>query len=327
MRPRGAAETRNLTGCPGGQRHAVQDLEHRLAQALRDRYQIERELGRGGMARLYLARDRHANPVAIKVVHPELVAAGGVERFLREIEIAARLAHPHILGLIDSGQFDAGGGHTLPFYVLPFVEGESLRARIDREHQLPVSEALRIAGEVALALDYAHGQGVIHRDIKPENILLPGGSAMVTDFGIARAASHTGGRITETGVILGTPSYMSPEQAAGEQALDSRSDIYSLGSVLYAMLIGRPPFTGGTRPVILARLRRETIPAPGSLRPGLSSQLDRVVLQALAREPERRFPTAIAFADALRMAGTGEGPSGPSWWRWSKRLGEWWNRH
>jgi serine/threonine-protein kinase len=302
----------------------VSELEKRLARALREHYQIERELGRGGMARVYLARDRRTTPVAIKVVHPELVAAGGVERFLREIEIAARLSHPHILGLLDSGHFDAGAGRTLPYYIMPFVDGESLRARIDRERRLPVSDALRIAGEVAQALHYAHQQGVIHRDIKPENILLHAGSALVTDFGIARAASHTGGRITETGLVMGTPSYMSPEQAAGERGLDARSDIYSLGCVLYAMLTGRPPFTGGTRPVILARLRREAIPAPGNLRPGLSSLLDRVVLQALAREPEHRFPAADAFAEALGAAASGEGQPRQSWRWWLKRWRDWW---
>src|SRR5689334_25189836 len=212
-----------------------------VAAALADRYRIERELGAGGMATVYLAEDlKHRRRVAIKVLRPELGAAVGAERFLREIETTANLRHPHILPLYDSGS--AGG---LLYYVMPLVEGESLRDRLAREKQLPIDDALRIAREVADALSYAHARGVIHRDIKPENILLEGGHAVVADFGIARAVSTAGAdRLTETGMAIGTPMYMSPEQAAGDPDLDGRSDLYSLGCVLYEMLGVQAPFTG-----------------------------------------------------------------------------------
>src|ERR1700680_804268 len=211
----------------------------RLATALADRYRIERELGAGGMATVYLAQDlKHHRPVAIKVLH----AALGPERFLREIEISARLHHPHIVPLYDSGEADGP-----PYYVMPQVEGESLRDRLKREKQLPLDDALLIAREVADALSYAHSRGVIHRDIKPENILLESGHAVVTDFGIARAITAAGGeQLTGTGMAIGTPTYMSPEQAAGGEELDGRSDLYSLSCVLYEMLAGQPPFTGPT---------------------------------------------------------------------------------
>src|SRR5580765_2127976 len=209
----------------------------RLSTALSDRYRIERELGQGGMATVYLAQDlKHDRRVAIKVLRPELAAVIGADRFLSEIKTTAALQHPHILPLHDSGAAD-----SFLFYVMPFVEGESLRDRLNREKQLPVTDAVRIATEVAGALDYAHRHGIIHRDIKPENILLHDGSALVADFGIALAASKAGGaRMTETGMSLGTPHYMSPEQAMGEREITARTDVYALGCVLYEMLIGEP---------------------------------------------------------------------------------------
>ncbi|MBA3659807.1 MAG: serine/threonine protein kinase, partial [Gemmatimonadales bacterium] len=220
-----------------------------LAEATADRYRIERELGRGGMATVYLARDlRHHRQVAVKVLRPELAASLGAERFLREIETTAGLRHPQILPLYDSG---AAGGFL--YYVMPFIEGESLRDRMRRETQLPLDDAIRITREVAAALDYAHGRGVIHRDIKPENVLLDGGHAVVADFGIARAVSTSGavsfsgsGKLTEPGMALGTVHYMSPEQAAGQDDVDPRSDVYALSCVLYEMLAGRTPFIGPT---------------------------------------------------------------------------------
>src|SRR5664279_2681861 len=213
----------------------------RLSAALADRYRIERELGQGGMATVYLAHDlRHDREVAIKVLHPDLGAALGADRFLSEIKTTAKLQHPHILPLLDSG--DADG---LLYYVMPVVTGETLRTRLERERQLPIPEAVRIAREVASALDYAHRQGVIHRDIKPENILLHDGQALVADFGISLAVQQAGGqRMTQTGLSLGTPQYMAPEQAMGDRAVDARADIYALGAVTYEMLAGEPPFVG-----------------------------------------------------------------------------------
>src|SRR4051794_26121518 len=225
------------------------DTRSRLTTALTDRYRLERELGAGGMATVYLAYDlRHERKVAIKVLKPELAAVIGAERFLREIKTIATLQHPHILGLIDSGE-----ANGTAYYVMPFVEGESLRDRLTREKQLPITDAVRIATEVASALDYAHRHGVIHRDIKPENVMLHDGSALVADFGIALAVSSAGGgsRMTETGMSLGTPHYMSPEQAMGERAITGRSDVYALGAVTYEMLVGEPPFTGPTAPAIV----------------------------------------------------------------------------
>ena len=208
----------------------------RLRSSLSDRYTIERELGAGGMATVYLAEDlKHDRKIAIKVLRPELAAVIGAERFLKEIKTTANLQHPHILGLLDSGEVEG-----LLWYAMPFVAGESLRDRLQREKQLPIADAVRIATEVAGALDYAHRHGVIHRDIKPENILLHDGSALVADFGIALAASTAGTRMTETGMSLGTPQYMSPEQAMGEREITPRSDVYALGCVLYEMLVGDP---------------------------------------------------------------------------------------
>jgi serine/threonine-protein kinase len=235
------------------------DLRAALEAALADRYAIERELGRGGMATVYLARDlRHDRPVALKVLHPELAATMGPERFQREIRFAARLQHPHILTVLDSGET---AGQL--WFTMPFVEGESLRDRLRRDRQLPVEDALRITSETARALDYAHQHDIVHRDIKPENILLTrDGSTLVADFGIARALdSAADEKRTETGLAIGTPAYMSPEQAAGDKGVDARSDVYSLGAVLYEMLAGEPPFTGATTQALM--VKRLTEPAPG----------------------------------------------------------------
>ena len=273
------------------------DTPTHLATALADRYRIERELGAGGMATVYLAYDlKHDRRVAIKVLRPELAAVIGAERFLSEIRTTANLQHPHILPLFDSG----AAGSSL-FYVMPFVDGESLRDRLTREKQLPVADAVRLATEVAAALDYAHRHGVIHRDIKPENILLHEGSALVADFGIALAASQAGAaRLTETGTSLGTPHYMSPEQAMGERALDARSDVFSLGCVLYEMLLGEPPFTGATAQAIVAKLMTTDAPSLTGQRRSIPPAVDRAVHRALERVPADRFDTAAAFAAALR---------------------------
>jgi eukaryotic-like serine/threonine-protein kinase len=272
----------------------------RLAAALADRYRIERELGRGGMATVYLAHDlRHERDVAIKVLHPDLGAALGGERFLTEIRTTARLQHPHILPLLDSG--DADG---LLFYVMPLVTGETLRARLEREQQLPVADAVQISREVADALAHAHTLGVIHRDIKPENILLQGGHALVADFGIALAVQSAGGqRMTQTGLSLGTPQYMSPEQALGERAIDARSDIYALGAVTYEMLVGEAPFTGPNVQAIVARLISEQPRSLASQRKSVPEHVDDAVLHALEKLPADRFATATEFAAALAHAG------------------------
>jgi serine/threonine-protein kinase len=273
------------------------DVPGRLASALADRYRIERELGEGGMATVYLAHDlRHDRPVALKLLRPELSAILGAERFLAEIKTTANLQHPHILSLFDSGEADG-----LVWYVMPYVEGESLRDRLTREHQLPVDEAVRIAAEVADALAYAHQHGVIHRDIKPENILLHGGHAQVADFGIALAAARSEGgtRMTETGMSLGTPQYMSPEQAMGEREITPRSDVYALGCVLYEMLAGEPPFTGPTAQAIIARVLTEEPRSLTLQRRTVPPHVETAVQMALAKLPADRFATAAAFAQAL----------------------------
>jgi tetratricopeptide (TPR) repeat protein len=271
-----------------------------LNDAFVSRYRVERELGRGGMAAVYLAEDlKHRRHVAIKVVKSELAAVLGPERFLREIEISARLDHPHILPLYDSGEADG-----LLYYVMPYVEGESLRDRLAREKQLPVDDALQIAREVADALSYAHSHDVIHRDIKPENILLAGGHARVADFGIARAVTEAGGqRLTETGLAIGTPAYMSPEQAAGSRDLDGRSDLYSLGCVLYEMLAGEPPFTGPVDTLVHQHLAVQPTPIT-SLRPAVPAAVSAALMRALAKTPADRFSPAAQFAEALRTSGT-----------------------
>lgn len=289
------------------------DLLTRLQAALSGRYAIERELGRGGMALVYLAQDlKHRRRVALKVLQPELATALGPERFLREIETAARLNHPHILPLHDSGE--ASG---FLYYVMPYVEGESLRDRLNREPQLPIEDAVTIASEVASALSYAHSHDVVHRDIKPENILLSGGEAVVADFGIAGAIDAAGrGKLTLTGMVLGTPAYISPEQASGERALDGRSDIYSLGCVLYEMLAGEPPFTGTTGQAIIAKRFTDPVPSARRLREAIPPALDRAIGKALARAPADRFTTTHQFAAALRASaetladvGAGQAPA------------------
>src|SRR6184192_950890 len=271
-----------------------------LKAALADRYAIDRELGHGGTATVYLAQDlKHGRSVAVKVLRPELAAALGAERFLREIEIAARLTHPHILALHDSG---AAGG--LLYYVMPYLEGESLRDRLNRERQLPIEEAVRIAREVATALSHAHSHGVVHRDIKPENILLSEGEAVVADFGIARAIVAAGAEtLTDTGLAVGTPGYMSPEQATGAMQLDGRSDVYSLGCVLYEMLAGHPPFLGTTAQEILARHSLDAVPPLRTIRPELPEAVELAVRKALAKSPADRFATATAFIEALTRSG------------------------
>ena len=272
----------------------------RLTTALADKYRIERELGAGGMATVYLAEDlKHDRKIAIKVLRPELAAVIGAERFLKEIKTTANLQHRHILGLIDSGEVSG-----LLWYAMPFVAGESLRDRLQREKQLPIADAVRIATEVAGALDYAHRHGVIHRDIKPENILLHDGSALVADFGIALAASTAGTRMTETGMSLGTPQYMSPEQAMGEREITARSDVYALGCVTYEMLVGEPPFTGPTAQAIIARVMTEDPRALTGQRKTIPPHVEAAVFTALEKLPADRFATAADFAAALANPNT-----------------------
>ncbi len=272
------------------------DTFDRLKTALSDRYAIEHELGAGGMATVYLAEDlKHHRKVAVKVLRPELAAAIGPERFLREITITAQLNHPHILPLLDSGEENG-----FLFYVMPYMQGESLRDRLNREKQLPVDDAVKLAGEVADALNSAHKRDVVHRDIKPENILIEDGHAVVADFGIARAIDAAGSeQLTETGLAVGTPFYMSPEQASGSKDLDGRSDIYALGCVLYEMLAGQPPFTGPTiESVVHQHLAVEVSPVT-NLRPAVSAEIAETLTRALAKTPADRFATAREFADAL----------------------------
>ena len=267
-----------------------------LGSALEGRYTVVRELGAGGMATVFLANDlRHDRRVAVKVLKPELAAVIGADRFLREIKTIASLQHPHILGLIDSGELKGTA-----YYVMPFIEGESLRDRLNREKQLSVPDAVRLAGEVAAALDYAHRHGVIHRDIKPENILLHDGRALVADFGIALAVSNAGGaRMTETGMSLGTPQYMSPEQAMGEREIGPESDVYALGAVTYEMLVGEPPFTGPTAQAIVARILTEEPRPLASRRRTIPAHVESVVLTALEKIPADRFKSTREFAEAL----------------------------
>ncbi len=285
------------------------DTLERLRMALAGRYTLNREIGRGGMATVYLAEDlNHARPVALKVLNPELAASIGAERFQREIKLAARLQHPHILSVHDSGE--ASG---LFWFTMPFIEGETLRDRLNRDRQLPVEDAVRIVREAALALDYAHRHGVVHRDIKPENILLSDDQALVADFGIARAVSG-GPALTETGMAIGTPAYMSPEQGSGQATVDARSDIYSLGCVLYELLAGEPPFSGPTAQAILVRALTETPRPLATVRTSVSPRLAAAVGKAMARDAADRFVTAAEFAKALgatsgEVVGTGINPA------------------
>jgi serine/threonine-protein kinase len=298
------------------------DVSDSLRSVLIGRYTLERELGRGGMATVYLAQDiRHHRRVAIKVLHPELSAVIGPERFLKEIELTANLQHPHILPLFDSGE--AGG---LLYYVMPYVEGETLRERLRRERQLPVPDAVRITCEVADALAYAHRHNVVHRDIKPENILLHDGRPMVADFGVALAVQQAGGeRMTQTGLSLGTPQYMAPEQATGERVIDQRADVYALGAVTYEMLTGEPPFTGPTTQSVIAKLLTEEAPPITAHRRSVPEHVESAILTALEKLPADRFPGAADFAAALagdrpgstgtRRVGRKRTAAGPIPWR------------
>jgi TolB-like protein/tetratricopeptide (TPR) repeat protein len=285
----------------------------RLQKALADRYAVERELGRGGMASVYLAQERHPQRhVAIKVLDPAVAATLGRERFLREVDLASKLAHPHILPIYAAAEADG-----LLYYVMPYVEGESLRDRLTREKQLPLDDALRISREVADALSYAHSRGVVHRDIKPENILLESGHAVVADFGIARAIDQAGGpSLTQTGVALGTPAYMSPEQAAGSKDLDGRSDLYSLGCVLYEMLAGEPPFTGPTADSVVYQHLAVEPPSVTRLRPAVPASVAAALQRALAKTPADRFNPVAQFAEALgsraSLTGQSEAAATPS---------------
>ena len=279
-----------------GARDGPDPLE-RLRAALVDRYRIDREVGRGGNAIVYLAQDlKHKREVALKLLKPEIAATVGPARFLREIETAARLTHPHILPVHDSGE--AGG---LIYYVMPLVRGESLRDRLNRDRPLPLDETVRITHEIADALGHAHSHAVIHRDIKPENILFIEGHALVSDFGIARVAVTGDIRLTEPGLIMGTPAYMSPEQSESRR-VDARSDVYSLGCVVFEMLGGQPPFTGATPRAVMARHVQERVPPLQALQPSVTPALQAVVEKALAKRPADRYATAVAFAVALERA-------------------------
>ncbi len=316
------------------------DSLERLQSSLAGRYAVVREVGAGGMATVFLARDvKHDRHVALKVLRPELGAVLGVERFLSEIKVTAHLQHPHLLPLFDSGEVEG-----LLFYVMPYVEGESLRVRLEAEHQLPVEEALRITLAVASALEYAHKQGVIHRDLKPENILLQHGEPVVSDFGIALAVSKAGGaRVTQTGISLGTPQYMSPEQGTGDRVVDARSDIYSLGAVLYEMLTGEPPHAGKTAQAIIARVLTEKTQSTRLMRDTVPEHIDAAVLKALAKLPADRFASVAEFAAALKnpafsgvtstagahagsagsATGVGRAPGVHGWWSRARLLLPW----
>ncbi|MGD2120217.1 MAG: protein kinase [Gemmatimonadota bacterium] len=278
-------------------------IQERLQAALAGRYAVEREIGRGGMATVFLAEDlSHGRKVAVKVLTPDVAQGVGSERFLKEIEVAANLTHPNILPLHDSGEVEG-----LLYYVMPYVDGESLRDRLIREKHLPLEEAIQIVGQVANALTHAHGLQLVHRDIKPENILFSGGQAVVADFGIAKAVDSAGGeRLTRTGLAVGTPTYMSPEQASGTEPVDGRSDTYSLGCLAYEMLGGEPPFTGPTPQAVLARHAMDPVPELRTIRPSVPEGVCRAIERALAKVPADRFLTAEAFADALVSASTEE---------------------
>jgi DNA-binding NtrC family response regulator len=284
------------------------DLLSRLQAGLAERYTVECEVGRGGMATVFQAQDlRHQRPVALKVLHPDIALSIGSERFLREIHIAARLQHPHIVPLYDSGQVapERSDGSSLLYYVMPFVAGETLRARLDRKPSLSLREAVEIGHAVASALDYAHRQQVVHRDIKPENVMLHDGEAVVTDFGIAKAVTMAvTTKITLSGTAVGTPAYMSPEQAFGEDELDARSDIYSLGAMLYEMITGTTPFAGPTMQGMIARLLTEPAPPIRMRRPDVPEWLEQAVMTAMAKVPSERHLTAADFAEALTWPGS-----------------------
>jgi serine/threonine-protein kinase len=295
----------------------MSELPEGFREALADRYVLERELGRGGMATVYLARDlKHDRPVALKVLHPELASALGSERFQREIRLAARLQHPHILTMLDSGEVaGTGGAGSRLWFTMPYVEGESLRDRLRRERQLPVEDALRVAREAAQALQYAHQHDIIHRDLKPENLLLTrDGSTLVADFGIARALGGSGDddKLTETGLAIGTPAYMSPEQAAGDRGLDARTDIYSLATVLYEMLVGQPPYTGATTQALIVKRLTEPPPSARATRPNVPEAVDQAIRKALSPVTADRFPAMAQFAAALQVAPASATAPGPA---------------
>ena len=296
----------------------MSDLRTLLQHGLSGTYTIERQLGRGGMATVFLAHDiKHDRSVALKVLHPELAAALGGERFLREIRIAAHLQHPHVLTLIDSGEIDRvdGAGPPLLYYVMPYVEGESLRQRLAREPQLTGAEVVRILQDVLDALAHAHSQGVIHRDIKPENIMLSGRHALVVDFGIARAATAAAGgavtqgsTLTTIGLAIGTPAYMAPEQAAGQSSVDARADLYATGVMAYEMLAGRPPFTGTTPQQVLAAHVTQQPPSLASRRPDISAPFAAAVMRCLEKDPDQRWQSAeemLAQLEAFATPGDG----------------------
>src|SRR5215208_7976617 len=268
----------------------------RLRGAVSQSYTIDRELGRGGMATVYLAQDaKHDRLVALKVLHPDLAASLGPDRFLREIKLAAKLNHPHILGLHDSG--DANG---FLYYVMPYVEGESLRERLDRVQQFSIDEAVHHGRGIASALDYAHRQGIVHRDIKPENVMLYEGEAMVMDFGIAKAVSAAGSEtLTQTGMMIGTPAYVSPEQAAGETNLDGKSDQYSLACMVYEMITGERPFSGATPQSIMAKRFTETPKPLHEIRSGVPENVEKAVMRAMATDASGRYSTTAQFGQAL----------------------------
>jgi serine/threonine protein kinase len=275
----------------------MSELREQVQASLGAAYTVERELGGGGMSRVFVAHDATlGRSVVLKILPPELAAGISLDRFQREIRLATQLRHPYIVPVIGTG--DADG---LPYYMMPFLTGESLGDRLRRQRQLPVDEAVQIACEVAQALDYAHGHDIVHRDIKPENILLHDGHAVVADFGICRAITHSSDMdpITLAGMAVGTPQYMSPEQAAGEREIDGRSDIYSLGCVLYEMLVGEPPFTGRTAQAVIAKRFAGTVPSIRVVCPTVPMEVERVVLRALALAPDERFQSAVELAAAL----------------------------
>jgi TolB-like protein/Flp pilus assembly protein TadD len=285
----------------------VDAIDERVTRALAGRYAVRRVLGVGGAATVYLADDlKHDRQVAVKVLRPEVAASLGPERFTQEIRVAAGLSHPHILPLHDSG--DADG---LLYYVMPYVEGETLRDRLERERQMPVEAAVAIAGDIAEALAFAHRQGIVHRDVKPENVLFQGGQAALADFGVALGGARTQGHRTDAGLVTGTPEYMSPEVCAGGPEPDGRSDEYSLACVLYEMLAGRPPFGAVTPQAVIARHLADSVPPLGTVRPDAPTHVVRAVMRALAKSPADRFPTLEAFAEALR-SGAGEEAGAPA---------------
>src|SRR5216684_5153115 len=288
------------------ERASLERVREALSAALGDRYTIDRELGRGGMATVYVAEDlRHSRQVAVKVLRPDVAAAVGAERFLREIAIAARLTHPHVLPLLDSGQ--AAGSL---YYVMPFVRGETLRERLVREPRLPLKDALGIARELGAGLDYAHREGFVHRDVKPENVLLADGHAVLADFGIARAIFRAGGEhVTEVGLAIGTPEYMSPEQAAGDRELDGRCDEYALACVVYEMLAGEPPFSGDSARAIVARHLSEPPTPLRARRPDAPAAVEQALARALAKAPADRFASVAEFTVALEQTRSGAVPS------------------